>query len=253
MWEHRGLARLLVVRDMRLRYKRSLFGVWWTLLSPLLEMAVLAAVFSQLFRFSSPDAPYVVYLLSGIIVANLMRAVVLRTTGALGENAHVLARMRLPPEIFPVAAALEALMTFFISLLPLAVIMLVAGTTPSPTAPLLVVPVLLIVVFALGIGLALAPIAARFTDIFGLTAIALTLGIYLAPVFYPYEVVPERWRFLVDANPLHHALRLVRDTLYGDSAGALSDYLIVGAWAFGALAVGSWVFGRRHRAVVAFL
>jgi ABC-2 type transport system permease protein len=253
LWRHAGLVRLLVSRDLRIRYKRSLLGVWWTLLSPLLEMAALAVVFSNVFRFSSSDVPYVVYLLSGIVVAGLMRNVIMRTASSLSENAETLTRMRVPAEVFSVAAALEVGANFVVSLLPLMAIMLISGASISLTAPLIVVPAALLLMFAFGVGLALAPAVARFVDTLPLTAILLGLATYLAPVFYPFSIVPERFRFIVELNPLYHVLNLFRDMLYGNSIGSLDDYLIAGGYALAALALGGWLFTRGRMRAIALL
>jgi ABC-type polysaccharide/polyol phosphate export permease len=253
LWRHGGLVRLLVSRDLRIRYKRSLLGVWWTLLSPLLEMAALAVVFSNVFRFSSSDVPYVVYLLSGIVVAGLMRNVIMRTASSLSENAQTLTRMRVPAEVFSVAAALEVGANFLVSLLPLAAIILISGASISLTAPLIVVPTALLLAFALGIGLALAPAVARFVDTLPLIGILLALATYLAPVFYPFSIVPERFRFIVELNPLYHVLNMFRDMLYGDGIGALDDYLIAGGYAAAALALGGWLFARGRMRAIALL
>jgi ABC-2 type transport system permease protein len=253
LWRNGALVRLLVSRELRIRYKRSLLGVWWTLLSPLLEMAALAVVFSQVFRFSSTDVPYVVYLLSGIVVAGLMRNVILRTASSLAENAQTLTRMRVPAEIFSLAAALEVAVNFLVSLLPLIAIILISGASVSPTAPLIVVPTALVLAFAFGIGLALAPPVARFLDTLALAGILLGLVVYLAPVFYPFSIVPERFRFIVELNPLYHFLNIFRDMLYGDGVGGLDDYLIGGGYALAALAFGGWMFARGSRQAIALL
>jgi ABC-2 type transport system permease protein len=253
LWRNGALVRLLVSRELRIRYKRSLLGVWWTLLSPLLEMAALAVVFSQVFRFSSTDVPYVVYLLSGIVVAALMRNAILRTASSLAENAQTLTRMRVPAEIFSLAAALEVAVNFIVSLLPLIAIMLISGASVSPTAPLIVMPTVLVIAFAFGVGMALAPAVARFVDTLALVGILLGLAIYLAPVFYPFSIVPERFRFVVELNPLYHYLNIFRDMLYGNGVGGLGDYLIGGGYALAALALGGWMFARGSTRAIALL
>jgi ABC-2 type transport system permease protein len=253
LWQSGPLIRLLVSRELRIRYKRSLLGVWWTLLSPLLEMAALAVVFSQVFRFSSPDVPYVVYLLSGIVVAGLMRNVILRTGSSLSENAQTLTRMRVPAEMFSLAAALEVGVNFVVSLVPLIAIMLISGASVSPTAPLIVVPTLFVIAFGIGVGMALAPTVARFLDTLALVGIVLGLVTYLAPVFYPFAIVPERFRFIVELNPLFHFLNIFRDMLYGNGVGGADDYLIGGGYALAALALGAWMFARGSRRAIALL
>jgi ABC-type polysaccharide/polyol phosphate export permease len=245
--------RLLVSRDLRIRYKRSVLGVWWTLLSPLLEMAALAVVFSQVFRFSSTDVPYVVYLLAGIVVAGLMRNAIVRTASSLVDNAQTLTSMRVPAEVFSLSAALEVGANFLVSLLPLLLIMLVSGAAISVTAPLVLVPTVLLLAFAFGVGLAVAPVVARFLDTLALVGIVLGLVTYLAPVFYPFSIVPERFRFIVELNPLYHFLNIFREMLYGDGIGALDDYLIAGAYAIVALALGAWIFSRGKARAIARL
>ena len=253
LWRHGALIRLLVSRDLRIRYKRSLLGVWWTLLSPLLEMGALAVVFSQVFRFSSQDVPYVVYLLAGIVVANLMRNVILRTGSSLSENAQTLARIRVPAEVFSVAAALEVGANFLVSLLPLLAIMLISGAAISPTAPLILAPSALLLVFAWGVGIALAPAVARFNDTLPLTAILLGLLIYLAPVFYPVSIVPDHFMFIIELNPLYHFLNIFRAMLYGDGVGVLGDYLFVVGYTVAAFGLGTWVFARGRMRAIAIL
>jgi ABC-2 type transport system permease protein len=253
LWRHRALVALLVSRELRVRYKRSLLGVWWTLLSPLLEMGALAVVFSHVFRFSSTAVPYVVYLLSGIVIAGLMRNVIVRTASSLAQNAQTLARIRVPAEVFSVAAALDVGVNFLVSLVPLLAIMILSGATISATVFLIVVPIALLLLLAWGVGLALAPAVARFNDVLPLTTILLGLITYLAPVFYPFSIVPERFRFIVELNPLFRALNIFRTMLYGNGVGASVDYLILGAYAIVAVAGGTWLFSRGRARAIALL
>lgn len=253
VWERRALVRLLVTRELDQRYKRSVLGVWWTLLNPLLEMACLALVFSQIFRVSAPGVPYIVYLLSGIVTANLFRGAIMRATLSLVENRAALSRLRLPIEVFPVSSVLETLTSFLLSLVPLAAIMLITGEPIAWTAPLIVVPAALLSAFALGVGMILAPLVVRFPDTQLLLNVTLTFVTYLAPVFYPFEIVPERFRIFVEVNPLYHGLNAVRSTVYAGELGALSDYLVLGAYGLGALAVGQLVFSRASQRSVALL
>jgi ABC-type polysaccharide/polyol phosphate export permease len=253
VWLQRRLVRLLVLRDLTLRYKRSILGAGWTLLNPLLEMIVLALVFSRVFRFSAPGVAYVVYLLSGIVIANMFRNAVIATAESLGANAGVLSRLRVPAAAFSTAAALQVFVTFLISLLPLIAIMIAVGQEIATTLPLAVVPAVLLVAFAFGIGLALAPLAVKFPDSVVLTGISLTLVTYLAPVFYPLSIVPHEYRFVVEANPLYHFLNAFRAAVYGDGLASVADYASMFGFTAVAL-VGGWlVFARTREGVLAQL
>lgn len=244
VWERRDVVGLLIRRELHVRYRRSLLGVWWTLLAPMLEMAVLWAVFSQLFRFSTDGAPYVVYLLAGLIIAALVRNTILGVGSVLGANGALLARIRVAPQLFALAKAAEMLIAFTVSLVPLILIMIIVGPGVSLWMPLLVVPAILATVFALGLGLLVAPVAVRFPDAIVLLGILLTLVIYLAPVIYPLEIVPTDYRWIVEINPLTCYVDSFRAALYEQSLGTPAD--IAGMIGYGAasLVAGAAVFTK---------
>jgi ABC-type polysaccharide/polyol phosphate export permease len=244
LWSRRGLLRLLVVRDLTMRYKRSVLGMWWTLLNPLLEMAVLWLVFSHIFRFSAPGIPYVVYLLSGIILYGIFRDTVMTVSASLSANAAVVTKIRVPAEAFTVSAALAIYVGFLISLLVFVCIMLASGVPIPSTLPLALIPTVLLLVFAIGVGMIAAPFAARFPDLLDFERVGLVLLGYLAPVFYPYSIVPRGFRFVERLNPIFHFLGVFRATVYGGVVGDLRAYGVMAGCALGALVIGGFVFSR---------
>lgn len=244
---------MLVRRDLAVRYKRSLLGVWWTLLNPLLEMAVLWVVFSQVFRFATPGTPYVVYLLSGVVLATLLRQAVTGVATTLSNNATILARVYVPPEAFALAAAIVLAINFALSLGPLLALMALTGTTIPLTLPLVLVPAALLLAGATGIGLMLAPVSVVYPDIQELLRIVLTLLTYLAPVFYPIDIVPDRFQWIVQANPLTQHLEAFRALLYDGSFGPWEAWAVMAATAALALAIGLRVFARSAQRVVGAL
>ena len=108
LWDYRGLVRLLVSRDVVARYKRSLLGVWWTLLNPLLTMAVMWIVFSRIFRFAVgvSGVPYVIYLLSGVILLIFFQQGTEMASSSIVLNSHVLSKVYVPAELFSYSAGL---------------------------------------------------------------------------------------------------------------------------------------------------
>jgi ABC-2 type transport system permease protein len=253
LWRYRGLMALLVRRDVVLRYKRSAIGVWWTLLNPLLNMAVLWVVFSNVFGHAGSDVPYVVYLIAGLVVSTLFSQVVIGVASSMLTSAPVLTKIYVPPVVFAVAAALAAGINCLLSLIPMLAITLIVGVVPSPTALFLFVPMLLLGAMATGIGLALAPLAARFQDTLELTGVLITLTTYLAPVFWPFDVAPERFRDLLQLNPLFHVLGSFRALLYQGGAGPWSAYVVMGVTATVCMAGGTWIFSRTWRRSIASL
>nr|WP_282600230.1 ABC transporter permease [Patulibacter sp. SYSU D01012] len=245
--------RVLVARDIVVRYKRSVLGVWWTLLNPLLETAVLWIVFSQVFRFAVPGVPYAVFVLAGVLVFNCFRQTLLGTAGSMAHHADVLSKVRIAPAVFSLATAGANTITFGFTLLPLALVMLVSGVAPSPALPLVVPVVLLLVVFALGLGLALAPIVVRFPDTLDLLTIFVPLIGYLAPVFYPPEIVPERFRWIEHLNPIYHFVTLFRDLLYGHGLGHPVSWLAVVLSAGTSILLGRAVHNALRRGAITVL
>jgi ABC-2 type transport system permease protein len=226
-WRSRSLLRVLVTRDLAVRYKRSVLGVWWTLLNPLLETAVLWMVFSHVFRFAVPGVPYAVFVLSGILVFNCFRQTILGAAGSMFLHADLLSKVRIAPAVFSLSTAGANTITFGFTLVPLAVVMALSGVAPNPALPLIVPVVMLLVLFAFGLGLALAPIVVRFPDTLDLLTICVTMVGYLAPVFYPPEIVPEEYRVVEHLNPIYHFVTLFRDLLYGHGAGSALSWLAI--------------------------
>jgi ABC-2 type transport system permease protein len=241
---HRALVGLLTRRSLTARYKRSWLGAWWTLLNPLLEATVLWLVFSHVFRLSSPGVPYVVYLLSGILLYGLFRDTLLAVSSALAANAPLVSRVNLPIESVAAAAALSVLVGFAFSLVAFVLVMVGTGTPILATLPLALVPALLLVVLATGIGMAVAPLALRYPDLLEFERIGLTLLGYLVPVFYPLSIVPARFGAVVRANPLTHYLDAFRSLAYQGAWPGTGAAVVVVVCALGALGVGGLLFAR---------
>lgn len=251
LWKNRALVRFMIGRNVRERYKRSVLGVWWTILNPMLEMGVLYLVFSG--RFEVPGVPYVVYLLAGLVVLNLFRDTVTTVATTLLNEGGIVGRIHVPIEILAVAAAGALCVNFLISLVPLAVIMVASGAAFSATAPLALLPAALVLLLGVGLGLALAPLAVTFPDVIDLTRIALTLIGYLSVVFYPVTFFAEDSRWLLDFNLLYDGIRAFRHLLYGGADGIGPSLLVLGPAAAVALLLGSWFYSRRIPAAIAMV
>jgi ABC-2 type transport system permease protein len=251
---HRGLLRLLVVRDLTVRYKRSALGIWWTMLNPLLTTAVMFAVFSQVFRFQLPEGePFIVYLLSGVILVGFFSQGVIAAGSSIVNSAGILTKVYVPPEVFALAAASAAGVNFLINLLPLLVIQLLLGVGIPWTILLVPVPAVLLLGLVTGIGLLVAAAAVYFYDVIDLTAVVLGLVGYLTPTFYPITIVPDQLRPLVEANPLYSYLLAFRNLVYLGRVPPWYVWAMMAATAVLALIVGLGAFSRSWRRLVVLL
>lgn len=249
-----GLLRLLVVRDLTLRYKRSVLGVWWTLLNPLLTVSVMWLVFSAIFRFGTPDGePYILYLTSGVLLITFFAQGVNTVGQSLVASSAVLSKVYVPPIVFAVAAATAAAGNFVLSLVPLVLLSVVTGWGVPWTLLLVPVPALLLLMLVTGIGLLVATAAIRFADTLDLVALGVLLIGYLTPTFYPVSIVPEEYRFLLPANPLYSYLTVFRAMSYGGGTGPGWCWGVMLATSLIALVVGAYAFNRRWRTLAAML
>lgn len=253
LWDYRGLVQLLIVRDLTVRYKRSTLGVWWTLLNPLLAMVILWIVFGQIFRFSIPGVPYVVYLLSGIIYYTFFSQGVIASGSGIVNSASILTKVSVPPEVFSISAAAAAGANLLISLIPLLMIQLVTGVGIPWTVVLVPIPLLCLLGLIAGMGLLVASAAVYFYDVLDLTAVVVSLLGYLTPTFYPIDIVPESLRWLVVGNPLYSYLTIFRGFVYEGVFAPGWMFAVMFGTSLLVLVIGVWIFSRSWKNLVVLL
>ena len=248
-WNYRALIRLLVTRDVLVRYKRSFLGVWWTLLNPLLTMSVMWLVFSHIFRLAVgvSGIPFVVYLLSGVILIIFLQQGVDAVASSIVTNTPVLSKVYVPAEAFALSAGLAGAINLLLGAIPLLIFQLALGVGIPWTILLVPLPVLALLCLCIGLGLVVASIAVRFHDVLDLNRVILLLVGYMTPVFYPITIIPPTFRRVIEFNPVYYDLALFRSLIYGGSLASWQTW--VGAFASGVfvLSVGLAVFARNWR------
>lgn len=240
---YRTLLGELILRNIKTRYKRSVMGVAWTMLNPLLTMLVLYVVFSQIFAFSVPNYP--VYLLSGLLLWNFFAQSTVAAMRELVWSGGLLQRIFIPRALFAVAAMGTGLVNLLLALVPLAIIGLITGVQLSIALLFLPVSLLLAGMFALGIGLGLSTLAVFFTDILDMYQIVLLAWMYLTPIFYPIEILAPKFHWLIAANPMYYILECFRMPIY---LGVIPDGSIIANAVITAtlsLLLGGWLFARK--------
>ncbi|HOE34328.1 MAG: ABC transporter permease [Chloroflexi bacterium] len=235
---YRFLLFQLIRRDLVARYKRSILGVAWTMLNPLGTMLIMTFVFSNLFK--SVES-YPVYILSGLIVWNFFSQGTNAAMVGLIWGGSLMQRIYLPRTIFGVSAIGTALVNLLIALIPLTLVMLITGTPIPLTVLFLPVSILLLTAFTLGFGLMLSALAIYFPDVAEMYQILLTAWMYLTPIIYPEEIIPERFLGLYRLNPMYWIVKLFRLPIYNGRIPTFSEVLPALAWSIGFLIVG-WLF-----------
>lgn len=236
------LVLYLVARELKVRYRRSSIGFTWTMLQPLMTMLVLHLVFSSIFRFNVDN--YAVYALAGILFWNFFSQSIVTSMNSLRQNAALLTKLPVPKVVFPLATVLAGLVNLLLALVPLFIILLVTQHPVGPAVLFLPVAILIAATFTFGAGLLLSPLAAFFSDIVELVTVLLTMAMYLTPVFYPMEIVPEHLRWVVRFNPLRSVLEVFRDPIYYGKVPPLPHLAVALGLSLAVLAVGVISFRR---------
>jgi ABC-2 type transport system permease protein len=253
LWRLRRLLRVLVARDVILRYKRSLLGVWWTLLNPMLTMLVMWAALSGIFHARGIGVPYIVYLFSGVIVINFFAQGVVAAGWSIVGSSGVVSKVHVPPQLFAVSAVLASGVTLVVSVVLLLALELVCGISLGLKALLLPVPLVSLLMLGVGCGLLLAAAAVRLHDVIDFTQVALQLLAFVTPTFYLITTVSQPVRTAIEANPLSQVVLLLRGVLFPDATAAWWTWAgSLGAGTF-LLVLGTLVLARSWRSSVAML
>lgn len=250
IYGYRDLVLTLVARELKVRYRRSIIGFLWTMLQPLLMMLVFYVVFSELFRFNMPHYP--VYALAGILFWNFFSQSIVASMNSLRGNATLLQKLPVPKAVFPLATVISGVVNLLFALVPTLLIVAIFEHRPgtpwwsglSPALLFLPVSILILALFTLGAGLLLSPLAVFFSDVVELIGVLLTVLLYLTPIFYPYEALPAKMRWVVRFNPLRSILEVFRDPIQWGKVPPLSHLAVSVAIAAVALAIGALAFRR---------
>jgi lipopolysaccharide transport system permease protein len=239
LWD---LLAVLVGRDLKLRYKRSVLGLAWSLLNPLAQFLVLNFVFSTVLPLNIQD--YTPFLFTGLLAWNWFSASLLLATNAIVENRDLIRRPGFPPAVLPLIAVVSNLIHFVLALPILVVFLLAAGSPVSLSVFWLPVIISVQFLFSLSLAYFLAVIQVTFRDTQYLLNIALLLGFYLTPVFYTLDTVPKRYQFAYQLNPMVHLLAAYRSAILGGAPLPLLPLAVLTVAAVLLLLIGYRVFVR---------
>jgi lipopolysaccharide transport system permease protein len=215
LWQRRELLYFLVWRDVKVRYKQTAIGAAWAVLSPLLTVLIFAVVFGRLARIPSDGLPYIVFAFAGFLPWTYFAQALARSSASLVGNAHLITKVYFPRLMIPLSAATTPAVDFGLSLLSLFGLML--WYRVAPTWGLLALPLFLLLAaaLALAVGLWLAPLNVRYRDVNHTIPFLVQAWMYASPVVYPLSLVPEPWRLVYSLNPMVGVIEGFRWSLVG--------------------------------------
>ena len=247
----RDLLFELIKKDLKVKYKRSILGVFWSILNPLLMMVVMSIVFSYLFRFEIKNYP--VYILSGIIFWNFFSTSTNLSSFSLISNASLLKKVYFPRAILVISVVLSQFINLLYALIPLVFIMIIFKTPVNLSIIFIIFPLLFLLLFTIGISLILSILSAYFTDIGYIYQIILLAWMYLTPIFYPASIVPDKYKIFLLINPIYHILTNIREIIYYGTLPVMNSLLISFIFSFSFFIFGLWFFKINENKVMYLL
>lgn len=242
----------LVTKDFKLKYRRSVLGILWSVLNPLLMMCVLAAVFSYMFRFSIENFP--LYLILGQILFDFMNRSTSQAMSSIIEAQSLIKKVRIEKMVFPLEKTMFELVNFAISLVAVACVMVYFRVVPSIHAlwgvPLIT---LLVFIFSAGLGLLISALSVFFRDVMHLWGVVLTAWTYATPLFYPVDLLSGTMRMLMEWNPMYHYVTMFRDFMMWNTVPSLGELALGVVMAVVTFAIGFVVFRKNENKFILYI
>jgi len=240
LYRYKDLFVELVKKDVKIKYKDSLLGLFWSMLNPVLMMIVLCVVFMALFKSQVPNFP--VYVLIGRIIYQFYSEATNFAMDSIYANGQLIKKVYVPKYFFPLSRVCSSFITTMVGLIPLVILMAMTGMTFHWVNLLFVIPLFYLLVISAGIGLLLSALNVFFRDLKHLYSVMLLIIMYMTPIFYPASIIPERYAPLFILNPLFTIVEMFRDiVMYGVMPSA-TDHLILIAYMVVYPVVGLCVF-----------
>ena len=266
VWGSRELLFNLVSREVRGKFKRTVFGQLWSLVNPLALMLIYTFVFGLIFRSNPPPGDpsgldvFPLWLLCGLLPWTFFSSVLSSSAGSLVANSGLIQKVSFSRVVLPLSTVGASAYNWVFEMGVLLVALAIAGSFFLPWFPLLIVAMALLAVFAAGVGLLFSIFTVYFRDTEYLLGILLQFWLYLTPIIYPISLVsgesdklggllgtPVTLLGVYNLNPMVHFVAVFRQLIYDNRGPEPLEWLICASWAIAALGIGLLVFRRNER------
>lgn len=248
VWAYRDLLTLLIRRDVSLRYKQSAVGIGWAVLQPLITMLIFTVVFGHFARLPSEGYPYALFTMCALVPWTFFARALAGASGSIVGSSGMITKVYFPRLVLPISKTVSGIVDFAVAFGLLAVLLLVYRVVPSLTG-LLLLPlfVLMALTTALGIGLWLTALNVKYRDIGLLVPFLTQIWMYVSPIAYSSEIVPERYIWLYSLNPIFGVVEGFRWALLGKAPPDLGPLALSALVVFLLMVTGGWYFRRTEQ------
>ncbi len=250
VWKYNHLLKELVIRDIKVRYRRSVLGLLWTLLYPLLTMIITTIVFSALFR-TLPNYP--VYFLSGSILFSFHTEATTSAAMSIVNNAGLLKKIYIPKYLFPLSRVLSSFVNLGFAFVALLLVMLATGAHFHPTLFLSFIPIVYLIIFTTGLSLLLSALTVYFRDINSLYGVLALLWTYMTPIFYPVSIIQDKYSWVYEWNPMYYYIDYLRSLILEGVIPGMVPNLICLLCGIISLSIGWFIFNRTQNRFVLYM
>ena len=245
--KYRFLLNQLVIRDFKVKYKRSVLGIVWSLLYPILMMAVMAVVFSNVFKFSTPGVNYLVYLMSGLTLFNYFSEASNLAMSSVVGNFSLINKVYIPKYIFPLSKVIFVGINFLLTLIPLYIVILATGTALNWWHLLLPYCFICLFLFTLGMGFLLSTISVFLRDMFYIYGIIISIWTYLTPIMYDINIISnESLKTAMTFNPMYQIISFARTIILYNACPSIDQFIGCGLSGLIFAIIGSIVFKKNQ-------
>ena len=242
------VIRELTSREIKRKYARSSLGILWSVLNPLLYMAVMSLIFSTMFRRSIENFP--IYYLTGQIFWNLFSVATNSAMTALVDNRSLLVKAKLPKQTFVLSRIYTAMVNFGYTCIAYVMMLLIFRIRPCITMLLFPIAVFAMLVISIGAGYILSVIYIFFADVKYLYSVFLTLWMYMSALFYPVTSLPEAMQTFIGCNPVYVVIAFARECVMYGRVPEVMMWVKLAGWSIGSLVVGLGFFKRKENQVM---
>lgn len=250
-FKYKNLLGNLVSRDIKVRYRRSVLGMLWTVLNPLLMMAVITIVFSTLFKQNIEHFP--IYYLSGSLIFSFSSETTSNALYSIIGNASLMKKVYIPKYLFPVSKVVSGLVNLGFSLIAVLIVMLLLNVKYHVTLLLLPIPIFYTFLFATGLGLLLSAATVFFRDISHFYGVFVMAWTYFTPIFYPIDILPDTAMKVMYFNPMYHYVQYMRELILYGNFPSMKENLVCLLFGVFMLIIGTLVFYKKQDKFVLYI
>jgi lipopolysaccharide transport system permease protein len=253
LWDYRELLYYLSWRELQGSYRQTALGFSWVFLRPIISMVLLTFVFGRIIEVPTGDVPYPLFVLSALIPWNFFTNAVTRSSRSLVDNMRVISKVYFPRMIIPISGTISGLVDYGASLIVFLVVFLLYRMPLRIEMLLLPVFTAVAFAFALSVGLWLATLSVKYRDVAFAVTFLLQAMMYLSPVIYPVDMVPEQLQFIYQLNPMTSVIQGIRWCMLGDASPPGVMFILSSLVVVLCLVSGAFIFRRTERTVVDIL